>query len=741
MKRMIAVLLSVLMAVSVFGALAGSAAEEVKYGDVSQNGEITVDDALLALQFSIGKIQLSDEQKNLANVDSETGEGGVTVSDALLILQFAVGKITEFPRKAQQTVHIEVPDTIADNGAYELDETADNSFVIDETGLEPLTFYTITCKGTPDEMRLIASLQGLINRAYGMDDDHTVLVNYSIDGTDSFWLKQMTSKGIFTQMNTKKIAVRDMESFYTTFENQLKYCGMVTWDANVPATSNVAATVCGADGYLPVLKGSAVEAKLAEMGVEEKLSLVDKFTGVLGTKIPDTDLDSSGSAKNDAYRWALDKYMDRCSAYYVGYILDGGVTIKGNYWAERAYAEFNCIENFDYLIARHAFCFDLNPNPDDIVCDDAAQPAGTDHDTFIMILKRRYERAGGEMGQMMGFPPWWIKYTIDTPSDTGHNGKLGGPQLEWLFCEYITSYNMAMEADAAHPCSMSNGSLMYKYRITASEFKNSDVKQEDMLTFDSNNRYFTIFVGDYDSSAWMKKYVFNYWKDAVRGTIPLMWAFNPNLSDRIPVIWEYIYENKSDLDFIVADEGAGYTMPGYFIENKETGELRDAKEGWDVWIEYSKRYYDLFDIDITGFIINSGSGSLEVKGINPDIMEHFNKISPIGSFTNAGSNRKQALALKDGVPYVYLFNEIPFNVDPKTGYNSMYNYDKGVMNTFNFSAYRTVVQSPSTIKEVIDGYTAYVAEKGANKQYVYVDPYNFFNLIRQSGQGTEDGGK
>ena len=740
MKKIIAALLSAALAVSVFGTVFGLADEKL-FGDVNGSGTVTVEDALLVLQYSVGKIPFTDEQKDLARVSDEKGEGEVAVADALMIWQYSVGKITEFPRKADETVHLEIPETKVENGAYTLDESADNSFVIDETGLEPLTFYTIAFKGDVHEMRLIASLQGLINRAYGMDDEHTVLINYSIDGNDSFWLKQMTSKGMFTQMKSKKIVVRDMDTFYYTFANQLKYCGMVTWDGGVPATSNVAATVCGAEGYLPVLKGSAVETKLAELGAEEKLSLFEKFTGTLGTKIPDTDLDSSGSAKNDAYRWALEKYMDRCSAYYVGYILDGGVTIPDNYWSKRIYAEYNCIENFDYLIARHAFCFDLNPNPDDTVCDDVTQPKGTDHDTFIMILQKRYERANGKMGQMMGFPPWWIKYTVDTPGDTGHNGTLGGPQLEWLFCEYITSYNMAMEADAAHPCSMSNGSLMYKYRATATEYKNTDTKEEDMLTFDSSKRYFTIYVGDYDSSAWMKKYVYDFWKDSARGTLPLMWAFNPNLSNRIPVVWDYIYENKTDNDYIVAGEGAGYTMPGYFIENKETGDLRDTKEGWDVWIDYSKKYYQLFDIDITGFIINSTSGSVEVKGINPEIMEQFNKLSPVGSFTNSGSNRKQALALQDGVPYVYLFNEVPFNVDPKTGYASMYSYDRGVMSSFNFSAYRTVVQSPSTIKEVVDGYIDYAENQGANKEYVYVDPYNFFNLIRQSGQGTEGAGK
>lgn len=740
MKRLIAALLSLLLAFSIFGSLSGLADGKI-FGDVDGDKEITATDALYILQYAVGMRQFTDEQKDLAKVTTEDGSGNVEVSDALAVLQFSVKLRTEFVRK-EVSNHIEIPETIVENNAYVKDASADTSFMIDETGLTPKTIYVIGFKGDAHENRLIASLQGLINRAFGMDDDHTVLVNFALDGSDNFWMSEMTSKGIFTQLNSKKKIVSSMDAFYETFANQLKYCGMVTWDGGVPATSNVAATICGVDGYLPVLKGSSIETKLAEMGVEEKISLFNKFTGELGTKIPDTEQDSSGSAKNDAYRWALEKYMDRCSAYYVGYILDGGVTIPDNYWSQRNYAQFNCIENFDYLIARQAFCFDLNPNPNDVVCDDPSQPAGTDHATFIMILQKRYERAKGAMGQMMGFPPWWIKYTVDTPGDTGHNGNLGGPQLEWLFCEYITSYNMAMEADAAHPCSMSNGSFMYKYRVTATEFKNTDTKEEDMLTFDSNKRYFTMYVGDYDSSAWMKNYLANFWRDSARGTLPLMWAFNPNLSNRIPVVWEYIYATKSDKDYIVAGEGAGYTMPGYFIENRETGELRDASEGWDVWIEYSKKYYQLFDIDITGFIINSQSGSLEVKGINPEIMTQYNKLSPVGSFTNASSSRKQALALQDGVPYVYLYNEIPFNADPQdtTAFEGMYNYDRGSMGAYNFSAYRTVVQAPSTIKEVVEAYTSYATNK-SGKEYVYVDPYNFFSLVRQSGQGFEGGGK
>ena len=67
--------------------------EKIMYGDVDNNGEITVNDALLALQSAVGKIQLSDGQIKAGDVD---GTEGLSVSDARLILQKAVGKIEEF---------------------------------------------------------------------------------------------------------------------------------------------------------------------------------------------------------------------------------------------------------------------------------------------------------------------------------------------------------------------------------------------------------------------------------------------------------------------------------------------------------------------------------------------------------------------------------------------------------------------------------------------------------------------
>ena len=66
----------------------------VVYGDVNDDGKVTVDDALVVLQGAVGKLDLNDAQKLAGDVD---GEAGISVSDALVVLQKAVGKIESLP--------------------------------------------------------------------------------------------------------------------------------------------------------------------------------------------------------------------------------------------------------------------------------------------------------------------------------------------------------------------------------------------------------------------------------------------------------------------------------------------------------------------------------------------------------------------------------------------------------------------------------------------------------------------
>ena len=62
--------------------------EEILYGDIDGDGEVTVTDALAALRAAVGLAEIGDEAFALADVD---GDGEITVSDALRILRTAAG--------------------------------------------------------------------------------------------------------------------------------------------------------------------------------------------------------------------------------------------------------------------------------------------------------------------------------------------------------------------------------------------------------------------------------------------------------------------------------------------------------------------------------------------------------------------------------------------------------------------------------------------------------------------------
>ena len=63
-------------------------------GDVDLNGEVTTADALLALRYVMGLVELDEEQLAQADVD---GDGEITMIDCLLIQRYAMGVIESFP--------------------------------------------------------------------------------------------------------------------------------------------------------------------------------------------------------------------------------------------------------------------------------------------------------------------------------------------------------------------------------------------------------------------------------------------------------------------------------------------------------------------------------------------------------------------------------------------------------------------------------------------------------------------
>ncbi len=795
MKKWISLLLVVCLALTV--TVMGAGAEpivSVQIGDVDGDKSITAADALGVLKHVVGKSRLDSEHINAGDV---TADQLVSSADALDILKLVVGKIEGFAAETQ------IPDSFASykpyensdfdyntslsvNGAYATDTTADCSFVMDNTGLAPKTIYQFSGSTITDwdVGRLVYSLQGLINRDFGRDANHTSILYATIDSSDTAWLDYMQEEGsVYAGYAVVKITGWD--AFYTTFENQIKQCGLILWDGNVPATANVAATICGLDGYLPVLAKSPLHDQLVEKGVAVKQSLVGLFNNAQkGKKIADSNVVSTGSAKNDAYRWALDKYFDRCSANYLAYTLDGAVTVKGyeayedNPSALLKDSGKNSLRNHDYLIARRCFFFDLHPF-DEEVCDDPAQQyvirytcphcnvegyydydavsgeddpiclycdtlfvmdwgliadetrlctiaeLGTDQETMLQIYAARYKRANGSMGQLMGFPPWWAKYTTHS-----EQGTKVATWIEWLYCELISCYNLAKEADAAGTVDMTNGSVFYKYVPRVAQYDNKFDEYDSGVTYDDDTMYFTIYMGDYDSSAWLKNYAFNFFVsrggDKARAQLPLTWCFNPNLSLRIPMVFDYVYANKYEHEFITAgDSGAGYVIPiSLFGDNTlsyaERTRPSNYTNGDQIWADYCKTFYDRFDMQATGFIINGNNA------FTTDIARMFNTFSTRGSLHNRGD---KLMTQYNGVPYIYCQNGIDQNTNMETLYGHAYERMAG----YNFSAYRTVCVSPTNVKKIVDNFTDYATQKGHKIQYVELN--TFLELAKQSGKG------
>lgn len=574
-----------------------------------------------------------------------------------------------------------------------------------------------------DITRLIVCFQGLYNKNF---DTSNSMLHITRDSDDTFWYNYMSGEGMFLE-NHEVIDITSDEDFWELFGSIIKQHGIVLWDSNVPATANVATTICGVDGYLPVRydtsEGSLYNV-LIERGVEVKYSLVDKFTG--SGKISDTDIDSTGSTKNDAYLWAIEKYLDKTSKTHIAYVLDGAGCIPGNYIYETSKATqgvdafWNAIYNHDYFVMKEMFVFDLTINDTEAPCDDPDQVVGTDAATAVKLMKAYYEYRGGELAQLIGFPPWWMKYT------THHDlGNIVATTLEWDFTEFITTYNLIKEADAAMPCCMTNASVYNNFPLQESYenvAKNAWLNNTEKEVFDENIRYFTIYMGDYDSSAWLKNKIPSFWsEDSARGTFPIAWGFNPNLSDRVPMVWDYIMRNQTEYDFLMAgDSGAGYVIPSALVNSS----IRDYPSAADEWVEYCATYYKKFDLDITGFIIN-GNNPME-----DDVFEMYNKISPVGSFHNTNTSEMRLVIYK-GVPYLHMMNGIS-NTPEQATVDAMYKY---FTRNVNFAIFRTVQQNPTDLKATIDLFLKYTENKQTKYTYKYVDPYTLFDLIMQSGQG------
>ncbi len=562
-----------------------------------------------------------------------------------------------------------------------------------------------------DTMHVAAALQGLANR-----QEPRLYLYYSADfgvETDEFWMNWLRGEdGWLKAFALKPLA--SVDEMVETFRGAFK--GLVVYDPAVPATACVASTASGCLDLLPVRYSSQPDSWCQRLQAKYpvKLWLVNpdgtsKFTGA--GRLPDYEEPSSGSAKVDAYRWAIRRFLRSglCAPRFGAYYIDSA-------WINLAFhagPEMHTLANHDYFIAQRAFFFDLSPWGDEAPNDDLRQPLGADLKAFKEVLLALYDAAGGEIIKVGGFPPWPFKYT-----DAGGVGcKHGGVETEWEFGRLISQYNGYMEADAAGLAGLANASFARHYPLEKRYYQKAMRPNADAWRarghLDAQGKvvpklYIGHYVGDYDAPSWLNKAVPVFFNDPARGQVPMGWAFDPNLSDRAPWALVYAYRHATTNDYFIAgDSGAGYLNPRGLTVRPDSG----LPSGLEAWKRHCARCYNQWDMTITGFVLDGSAGtSTELE------YAAYKYFSPDGFGTHY--DKKPCLHAGVGACGEYDLPE-----DPAAAAKVL--ADAAQAGHVKFFWARSILRTPKWYAQVEQK----LRENHPQVPFAVVDPYTFFGLI------------
>jgi len=562
-----------------------------------------------------------------------------------------------------------------------------------------------------DIVQATVAAQGILNRK---SPQLYIKFEGNKGATDQFWLNYLRKNWL---SKSTVIPLDDPKQVFKQFRNSFK--GLVVWDENVPSTSEVADTVAGVDGLIPVRwdpKPNSLYSYFAKnLKLPVKCWLVKKngasmFSGT--GNVPGTNEPSTGSAKDDAFLWAADKFLKpgACRPGFMSYY-------PGAFWIKSPLKNpINrlCLPNHDFGISIKAFFFDLSPWSDEVPRDDPHQPLGSDHETLLKILMKEYKINPGGMCQVSGFVPWNQKYT----SDTG--GKHEGVATEWRYAEILSSFNAFMDADAFGLNDMANASAfchqpLQKAYPQTNLPANNTLKAAGLL--DKNCRitpkhYVAIYMGDYDSAAWLYNMLPSVWTDPARGSIPIGWAFDPEIQIRFPAGLMYSRETTTKMDyFISGDSGAGYLNPGSLQAPRRISGL---PSGVQTWAKFSRILFKKWDLGITGFIIDG-----DAPAMSKETLKSYSTYSPDGIV----AQKVPEMSMIDDTPVLKMSADLPHDSIIHAASVLIGGLPKQIP---SFSVFRAILWNPSELKDL------YAKAKELDPNIEFVDPYTLMLLAKKA---------
>lgn len=591
-----------------------------------------------------------------------------------------------------------------------------------------------------DVVNLVTALQGLVNRQ--QPQLYILFVRERLSehqlNVDKYWLDKIHSQdGPFGSYEL--VTIDRLETLIQMFRRS--FTGVVLWDPKVPATVNVAMTVAGVDGLLPVRHDESPGSLFNQlvMGGPELPSierLTDLFTGGGYVPLP-PPFDSRNiralTPKNDSYAWARVLYLETKKTsprYFANYIdaYDWDIQAPGIQYPDL----YNCqIVNRDFYVAERAFFCDLDPWWDQIATDtynpitnENKNPyqSGFDNHAFRNILSYAYENTLGDdrIMRVGGFVPWWKKYC----SYQNIGGKHSEEETAEEFVSIMSAFNGVVDADSYPFGALANASVYRHAKLPERFFQNKTPQPKTL----QNKNYLLFVLGDFRSSALLYQTIPYLWDDLYRGVLPIAWSVAPMLSERVPHVFQYMYDTRTPNDyFIGAGSAAGLCYPNRYLPPREHSDL-DANGMWFLR-NYTKELYKKFDLRQTAAAdLDRDTGVKEIF-FNEKMQAFFREFSPHGVLTLKPYERRLSQFI------------VPFDLETANVQERLLPLDSVVERIASssrsgqptFQAYRFNLASPTSLYYLYQQ----LITKHPDLSFEVLDPTSYFYLLRQHYAGGE----
>lgn len=548
-----------------------------------------------------------------------------------------------------------------------------------------------------DEMLADAAIAGIANRQAGR-----VFLRMS-PGDDKVLDLLQTGGSPWTGATIKQVGLQDL---LTEYGQSIQ--GLVVWDPKVPATSNIAVSVAGAETAIPIRYDTSPSSLYTQL--IQKFPTLVSFVNPNGTslftgkgRIPGTNVVSSGSAKCDAYLWLINKYI---TSGRVGNSCIAMVPDAYDYFAAKTRLNLRVTWAAPEVLARivetAGVAIDLVADKNWKPIDDPKQPVGTDRQTFRSVLLACHKNRKGDLGQALGFVPW-RKYTGSNDQAVVH---FENPTILLL-----TGYDLYAGGLGNASFSTKDNLGDYTYSQTKPTIKSLQAQGwlNSKKQVKSGLRFCAVYGGDYDGD-WMEAHLLPFWNDPRRGEVPITWGVNPQLSLDAPRVYDWLRRNASSNDyFMMGDSGPGYVNVRNFVATRTSG-LPDSFQKWDAHCKY---WVDKSDCDMC-FLIDGAAGAIS-----------GNTLKAYASRFKSGilTAQRYSQTMVSGVPLVHMGGGISPSSSPQEGANGFLDgtIPKGKS---LFKVQRFILWSPSHVAEMAK------IVKDSNSKARFVDLYTYMLLLK-----------